>query len=85
MYNIHRGTIRWQIHYFLSDGNSNVCSSFHHMQDIRKTRKKNFDLGNEGQSQVEERNLRLSTGNVQFHVGVEFFSEFLVTWEYTIL
>ena len=39
MYNIGSGTIRWQIHDFLSDCNSNVYSISHHSQDIRKTNK----------------------------------------------
>ena len=39
MYNIRSGAIRWQIPDFLSDGNSNVCSSSHHLRDIRETNK----------------------------------------------
>ena len=30
MYNIRSYVIRWQIHDFLSDGNSNVCPISHH-------------------------------------------------------
>ena len=38
-YNIHNGDIRQKIHDFLFDGNSMVCSIFHHLPDIRKTNK----------------------------------------------
>ena len=31
MYNIRKCAIRWQIHHFLSDGNTNVCSISHHL------------------------------------------------------
>ena len=36
MYNIRNGAIQWQISGFQSDGNSNICSMFHHLWDIRK-------------------------------------------------
>ena len=39
MHNIRGGASRWQTHDFLFDGNSNVCSISHHLQDIRKTNK----------------------------------------------
>ena len=41
---------------FLSDGNSNVCFIFHHLQDIHKSIKcYNFYLENEGQVQGVEK------------------------------
>ena len=43
MYNIRSGAIRWQIHDFLSDGNSNVC------QYLTKCPDEKFDLENLGQ------------------------------------
>ena len=57
MYSICIGAFRWQIHDFLSDGNSNVCSISRRLLDLHKTRKKckETDLENEGQGQgVEE-------------------------------
>ena len=39
MYNILNGANRWQMHDFLFDENSNICSIFHHLRDIRKTNK----------------------------------------------
>ena len=55
MYNICNGAIRWQMHYFLFDGNSNVCWISHHLQDIRKTKCQQSDIENEGHCQREER------------------------------
>ena len=71
MYNIRNGAIRWQMHDFLFDGNSNVCSISHHLRDIRKSNKmsKLFDLETEGQGQGgEKRDLCHSPGNVRFHM-----------------
>ena len=39
MYNIRSSTIRWKIHDFLSNGNSNVCNMSHSLRDVRKIRK----------------------------------------------
>ena len=46
MYNIRSGAIRWQIHYFLSDGNSNVCI-FQRL--LVKIALENFNLESVGQ------------------------------------
>ena len=72
MYNIRSGAIQLQIPDSLYDS----CIA-HHLQDFQS-----FNLENEGQGQeVEERNLRHSTGNVRFHVG-DFFIIF-ATWQHT--
>ena len=39
MFNIRNDATRWQLHDFLSDGNSNACSISHNIQDIRKSNK----------------------------------------------
>ena len=71
IYNVRGGVIRWQIHDFLSDDNSNICSISHRLRDIRKQEKcQNFDLENEGRCKgVEKRDLR--------------FFQNLATWEHT--
>ena len=67
---IRNGAIRWPIPDFVSDGNSNGCSLFHR---IRKKNAKRFYLESEGQDQeVEERDLRHSTGNFRIHIGKLF-------------
>ena len=65
MYNIRGSAIRWQIHDFLSDGNSNVCSISRLLRDIGKINKmQKFALGNEGQVQGREKwDLRHLTRN----------------------
>ena len=40
MYSVCNGAIEWLIPDFLSDGNSNVCSTFHLLRDIRKKSQK---------------------------------------------
>ena len=37
MYTIRNGAIRWQIHDFLSDANSNFCSFSHHLRNTRNS------------------------------------------------
>ena len=77
MCNIRCGAIRWQMHDFLSDGNSNVCSISDRLRDFRK--RLTFYLENEDQGQaVEERDLRYLTANV-------IFFRTLSTWEHTLL
>ena len=50
MYNIRSDAIGWQKSDLPSDGNSNVCSISHHLQNIRKSEKyQNFDVENKGQ------------------------------------
>ena len=50
MYNNCSGAIRWQIHDFLSDGNSNICSISTVCVIFANLAKcQNFDLENEGQ------------------------------------
>ena len=82
-YNICSDAIRWQIHDFLCDGNSIVCSICHHLRDIRKTNKmRKFDLQNESHGQGEKRDLRHSTSHVQFCIS-DFFFRILAIWEHT--
>ena len=44
MYNIRNGVIRWQIHDFLFDSSSNICSISKHLRDIRKNNDKTLTL-----------------------------------------
>ena len=69
MHNIRSGTIRWRVHDFLSDGNSNValsltiCKIFTELIKCQK-----FDLENEGQGE-EKWYLCHFTRNVRFNIG----------------
>ena len=53
MYNIRSSAIRWQLHDFLSDGNSNIYSNSHRLRDIQifknQIKSKKYDLENEGE------------------------------------
>ena len=76
MYSIHNRAIRWLIPDFQSDVNSNVCSTSHHLRDIRTNNSaKRFDLKNGGQVQrAQEWDLDHSSENVRIHLVQ--FSEF---------
>ena len=39
MHNIRSGDVRWNVHDFPFDGDSNDCSIHQHLQDIRKSNK----------------------------------------------
>ena len=67
-YNILNGAIRWRMHDFLCDVNSNICSNSYRLRDVRK-KCQNVDLENEG---LEKRDLCHSTRNVRTHTG-DFF------------
>ena len=62
---------------FLSDGNSNVCSSSHNLGDIRKINEVQKVLScNDSHGQVvENETVCHSTENVRFYIA-DFFSEF---------
>ena len=80
MYNIRNGGIRWQIRYFLFDGNSNDCSLSHYLRVVRKLYKMpNIYWTVKMVKVVENKNrTRRSTGNMRFRVG-DFF-----TWKHIL-
>ena len=55
MYNIRIDIIQWQMYYFLSDGNSNVCLLTIYEIFINQIKCKKFDLENEGQGHDGEK------------------------------
>ena len=64
MYNIRSGAIRWQIPYFLSDDNCNVCFISHLLQNIQKLRQiQDFYLENLGQG--HEYNIIIRNGPIR--------------------
>ena len=77
MYNIGSGGVRWHIPNFLSDGNRNVCSICHRLQDIRKSIKyQKSDLLNKGPGKGEKLSCAVrSTANFRFYIG-DFFQNF---------
>ena len=82
MYNIRSDAIRWKIHDSYLIAIVMIALSFPVCEIVAKQEKyQNDDLENEGQ-EVEERDLRISIGNVRIHIADICF-RILATWEYT--
>ena len=74
MHTIRSGTIRWQIHDFLYNGNSLLYLSPFARYSQKKEKFQIFDLGNKGQG-VAKWNLCHSTADVRIHI-VDSFPKF---------
>ena len=72
MYNIHSNAIRLQIHNFLSDSNSNVCSITRHLRHVHKSNKMKVKI-------KEKTGVAPFDWKVQFYIG-DFF-RILATWQ----